>query len=39
VIHKFLKLKWWDWPDEKVKERMPLLLSTNYQELFKAEGL
>jgi acetyltransferase-like isoleucine patch superfamily enzyme len=39
VIQKFLKLKWWDWPDEKVKERMPLLLSTNYQELFKAEGL
>jgi len=39
VIQKLLKLKWWDWPDEKVKERIPLLLSKDYQELFKVEGL
>jgi len=39
IIRKFLRLKWWDWPDEKVKERMPLLLSKDYQELFKVEGL
>jgi len=39
VIQRLLKLKWWDWPDEKVKARMPLLLSTNVEDLFKAEGL
>jgi len=39
VIKRFLVLQWWDWPDEKVKERIPLLLSKDYEELFKAEGL
>lgn len=39
VIQKLLRMKWWDWPDAKVKERIPLLLSKDYQELFKVEGL
>lgn len=39
VINKLMELKWWDWPDEKVRERMPLLLSPDYEALFKAEGL
>lgn len=39
VIKKLLVLKWWDWTDEKVKERMPLLLSSDYESLFKAEGM
>ena len=39
VIRRLLKLKWWDWPDEKVKERIPLLLSSNVEELLKAEGV
>ena len=38
VIKRFLMLKWWDWPYEKVKERMPLLLSPDYEVLFKTEG-
>ncbi len=31
-IEKLLKIKWWDWSDEKVKENVPLLHSTNIQE-------
>ena len=36
-IKKLLMLKWWDWPDEKVKARMPLLLSPDVEGLFRAE--
>ncbi len=27
VIDRLLKLKWWDWPDDKVKECLPLIMS------------
>jgi acetyltransferase-like isoleucine patch superfamily enzyme len=28
-ISKLLKIKWWDWPDEKIRENISLLLSPN----------
>lgn len=31
VIDRFLKLKWWDWSDEKIREFMPLMLDTNIE--------
>jgi acetyltransferase-like isoleucine patch superfamily enzyme len=39
VVQKFLQLKWWDWPDEKIFERAPLLMSEDYQRLFELEGI
>jgi virginiamycin A acetyltransferase len=39
TIHKLLKLKWWDLPDEEVKTIAPLLMSANIEELFKKYGL
>jgi len=29
VIEKLLKIKWWNWPDEKIKENVKLLCSNN----------
>jgi len=29
VIDKLLKIKWWNWEDEKIKENIPLILSEN----------
>ena len=28
-IEKLLEIKWWDWDDNKIKENIPLMLSTN----------
>jgi hypothetical protein len=28
-IAMLLKMKWWDWPTEKIEEAMPLLCSSN----------
>lgn len=39
IIDKLLIMKWWDWPEEKIFERVPLLMSENYEELFRLEGL
>ena len=33
TIAKLLKLKWWDWTEEKVKSAMPLICSDNIGEL------
>jgi len=37
------KLEWWDWPLEKLAEAVPLLQSSNFEELIefdrKWEGL
>lgn len=30
-IHALLKIKWWDWPVEKIREAVPLLSSPNIQ--------
>jgi acetyltransferase-like isoleucine patch superfamily enzyme len=32
-IEKLLKIKWWEWDDEKIKENMFLLLSPNIDDL------
>jgi chloramphenicol O-acetyltransferase type B len=31
-IEALLKIKWWDWPDKKIEENIPLLCSSNIQE-------
>lgn len=31
IIERFLKLRWWDWPDDKVNHFLPLFLSTNVE--------
>lgn len=35
IIDKLLKLKWWDLPDDKINEIIPLLCSNKFDELFK----
>jgi acetyltransferase-like isoleucine patch superfamily enzyme len=32
-VKKLLKIKWWDWPEEKVRQKMKILLSPNIDEL------
>ena len=39
TIEKFLKMKWWDWPWEKIEKAVPLLMSENFEKLFEAEGI
>ena len=34
-IKDLLKIKWWDWEDEKIKEIVPLLVSNNIDEFIK----
>lgn len=29
IIEKLLKIKWWDWEDEKIEKAIPLLLSND----------
>lgn len=37
-IDYFLKIKWWDWPEDKIKEFMDVLCSDNFDEfLLRAE--
>ncbi len=31
VIMRLLRLKWWDWPDHKIKEAVPLLCSKDIE--------
>jgi len=35
-VDQLLKIKWWDWPDEKVIEFAPLLCSPNIKEFIDA---
>ena len=35
TINKLLRIKWWDWSIERVKENMPLLLSNRIEEFIK----
>ncbi len=32
TIDALLRIKWWDWPDEKVSEFMPLIMSSSVKE-------
>jgi acetyltransferase-like isoleucine patch superfamily enzyme len=38
IVDRLLKMKWWDWPDQKVMERIPLLQSPDVEKLLKLEG-
>ena len=35
TIKKLLQIKWWEWPIDKVKKEIPLLLSGNVKEFIK----
>ncbi len=35
IINKLLKIKWWNWDDEKIKQNAKLLLSPNMDEFIK----
>jgi len=38
TIQKLLEIKWWDWPDEKVKENVHLICSDSIDEFVKKFG-
>jgi serine acetyltransferase len=38
TIQKLLQIKWWDWPDEKVKENVHLICSDSTDEFVKKFG-
>jgi len=38
TIEKLLKIKWWDWPDEKVKENVHLICSDSIDTFIKKFG-
>lgn len=35
IIERLLKLRWWDWPDEKVKKFAPLLMTEDVKEFLR----
>lgn len=39
IIDKLLLVRWWDWPEEKIKEHSRLLVSNNFNELFTIAGI
>jgi acetyltransferase-like isoleucine patch superfamily enzyme len=36
AVEKLLQLRWWDWPDEKVRRLAPILMSSNVDALIAA---
>ena len=36
AIEKLMEIKWWDWEDNKIKELLPLMLSTDIDGFIKA---
>ena len=38
TIQKLLRIKWWDWPDEKVKENVHLICSDSVAEFLRRFG-
>jgi len=38
AIRKLLQIRWWDWPDEKVKENVRLICSDSVDEFVKRFG-
>lgn len=34
-IHALIKIAWWDWPEDKIRENAPLLLSEGIDEFIK----
>ncbi len=40
TIERLLALAWWDWPEEVIRARMPLLMSDNIEGFLRAyEGV
>jgi len=39
VIEKLLKIKWWNWPIEKIKEHAKILVSEDVEALFRVAGI
>ncbi|HAB99702.1 MAG TPA: acetyltransferase, partial [Parachlamydiales bacterium] len=35
TIEKLIAIAWWDWPDEKIRLNMELLLSNNLEEFIR----
>lgn len=35
-ISDLLSIKWWEWPDEKIKQAVPLLVSSNIDDFIRA---
>jgi virginiamycin A acetyltransferase len=35
IIEKLLSLNWWDWPEEKIRENIEIIMSNNVEKLFK----
>jgi len=35
IIKELLKIKWWDWEDERIREAAPFLMSKNVEEFIK----
>jgi hypothetical protein len=35
TIQKLLKIRWWDWPEERVKENIHLMCSDSIDEFIK----
>ena len=38
VISLLLKVRWWDWPEEKIREHADLLMSGDWQRLLEVSG-
>ncbi len=38
IIYQLEKIKWWDWPDEKIIEALPLLSSSRIEEFIQKYG-
>jgi acetyltransferase-like isoleucine patch superfamily enzyme len=38
TINELLKIKWWQWDTQRIKENMPLLLSNRIDEFIKKNG-
>jgi acetyltransferase-like isoleucine patch superfamily enzyme len=34
TIQRLIEIKWWDWPEDKIREAIPFLMSGNVDELF-----
>lgn len=38
LIPRLLRLAWWDWPEEKIRQNLPLLCSDRLEELLRRHG-
>lgn len=38
IVEQLLKISWWDWPLEKIVKSLPMLLSSNIDEILKTKS-